>query len=261
MRRGRNRLGLILREIEIIATSRHPNIVEYIETYDMGHEMWVVMEYMSAGSLYDIVKLYRHGAKLTEEMASYVMHEVLQAVSFLHTKNRIHRDIKVDNILLAKDGSVKMADFGTAVQLTFQKLRRNTLAGTPYYMAPELIQRLPYKEKVDIWSIGITVYELMTGCPPYYDLEPQEALENIVRNGVKGLAGKNFTENIINFTNVCCLAHNPDNRVTAAFLIKHPWINSRSTKEQFRAALTNIYYSHGKYFDEEGFQQPGCTLL
>jgi len=188
------------------------------------------------------------------------MHEVLEAICFLHARNRIHRDIKVDNVLLSKDGSVKLADFGTAVQLTFQKLRRNTLAGTPYYMAPELIQRLPYKEKVDIWSIGITVYELMTGTPPYYDLEPQDALDNIVKNGVKGLSGKNYTENIIHFTNVCCLAHNPDNRSTAAALLKHNWLNNRCSKETWRVTLTSLYYLNGKHFEEEGFSS-GCTLL
>jgi len=130
----------------------------------------------------------------------------LEALDFLHHKNRIHRDIKVDNILLNRNGEVKLADFGTAVQLTFQKLRRNTLAGTPYYMAPELIQRLPYKEKVDIWSVGITVVEIATGRPPFYELPPQEALEAIVLKGVKGLVGKVFSPEIRDFVNNMCLA-------------------------------------------------------
>jgi len=228
-------------------------------TYDMGEEIWVVMEYMSAGSLYDLVKLYTAGVRLTEDQTAFTVHQVLEAVAFLHQRNRIHRDIKVDNILLAKDGSVKLADFGTAVQLTFQRLRRNTLAGTPYYMAPELIQRMPYKEKVDIWSIGITVVELMTGRPPYYHLEPQDALEAIVKNGVRGLSGKNFTENIINFTNVCCLAHDPDNRSSASALLRHSFLQTKCTKDQFRSMLTTIQTQHGRSFEESN--QPGCTIL
>eukprot|EP01124_Arcella_intermedia_P007369 TRINITY_DN14490_c0_g2_i1.p1 TRINITY_DN14490_c0_g2~~TRINITY_DN14490_c0_g2_i1.p1 ORF type:complete len:358 (+),score=91.97 TRINITY_DN14490_c0_g2_i1:45-1076(+) len=139
IRNGRDRLPFILREIDIIATSAHPNIVQYIQSFEHANELWVIMEYMSFGSLYEIVKLHSRGVKLKEPACAYVLREVLLAVSFLHSRKRIHRDIKVDNILLSKSGSVKLADFGTAVQLTFQRLRRNTIAGTPYYMAPELI--------------------------------------------------------------------------------------------------------------------------
>jgi len=153
VRRGRDRLPLILREIEIIATSAHKNIVKYIESYEFDNQLWVIMEFMSAGSLYDIVKLYDKGVRLTEAETAFAVHEILEALAFLHGRKRIHRDIKVDNILLGPDGSVKLADFGTAVQLTFQKLRRQTLAGTPYYMAPELIQRIPYRK---VWIFGVS---------------------------------------------------------------------------------------------------------
>jgi len=240
IRRGRDRLPLILREIEIIATSAHPNIVEYIETYDMAEELWVVMEYMSGGSLYDLVKLHLTGIILTEEHVSYAIKQVLEALAFLHSKSRIHRDIKVDNILLDKDGSVKLADFGTAVQLTFQRLQRNTLAGTPYYMAPELIQRNPYKEKVDIWAVGITIMELMTGRPPFYDLEPEEALDAIVKYGVQGLVGRNFSAEIRDFTNLGCLSHDPGQRSSARELLMHAFIKKSCTKSEFAKKLEDI---------------------
>uniref|UniRef100_A0A6B2LA44 Protein kinase domain-containing protein n=1 Tax=Arcella intermedia TaxID=1963864 RepID=A0A6B2LA44_9EUKA len=257
IRRGRNRLPLILREIEIIATSAHPNIVQYIETFDMGEELWVVMEYMSGGSLYDIVKLFNTGTKLTESETAYTIHEVLEALSFLHSRNRIHRDIKVDNILLSRNGDVKLADFGTAVQLTFQRLQRDTMAGTPYYMAPELIKRQPYKEKVDIWSVGITIVELMTGRPPYYHLEAEEALEAIVRHGVRGLIGNGFSGAILEFTNKGCLAHNPQSRPTAKDLLKHPFLQLACTKQQFSHKLDVI--SSRTHEDEHTHK--GCALL
>jgi len=260
IRRGRDRLPLILREIEIIATSAHPNIVEYIETYDMNEELWVVMEYMSSGSLYDLVKLYNSGVILTEEQTSYAIKQVLEALGFLHQRSRIHRDIKVDNILLDKDGSVKLADFGTAVQLTFQRLQRNTLAGTPYYMAPELIQRIPYKEKVDIWSVGITIIELMTGRPPFYHLEPEEALEAIVRHGVRGLAAKNFSDDIRDFTNRGCLAHDPAHRLPAKELLKHPFILKACTKHEFAQMLADITRTHTPQLEEEQTSR-GCILF
>jgi len=166
----------------------------------------------------------------------------------------------VDNILLSKDGSVKLADFGTTVQLTFQRLQRNTLAGTPYYMAPELIQRLPYKEKVDIWSVGITIIELMTGRPPYYHLEPEEALEAIVRNGVRGLSGKTFSPEIIDFTNRGCLSHDPSQRSSARDLLKHPFLKIECTKQEFAQVLAHITNAHSPQFDEETPHR-GCNIL
>jgi len=206
----------------------------------MGEELWVVMEYMSGGSLYDIVKLYFSGIHMGENHVAYAIKQVLEALAFLHQRSRIHRDIKVDNILLDKDGSIKLADFGTAVQLTFQRLQRTTLAGTPYYMAPELIQRIPYKEKVDIWAVGITILELMTGRPPFYDLEPEEALEAIVNYGVEGLVGKSFSDEIKDFTNRGCLSHDPVDRSPAKELLIHPFIYEACSKSEFAHKLAEI---------------------
>jgi len=159
---------------------------------------------------------------------------------FLHGRKRIHRDIKVDNILLSRSGSVKLADFGTAVQLTFQRLRRNTIAGTPYYMAPELIQRSDYGEKVDIWSVGISVVELMTGTPPINTLDPLKALEVILTKGVVGLKGKKFSDEICLFVNERCLQIEPTVRASAVELIEHPWIATKTSKEEFCKVLQYV---------------------
>jgi len=256
-RRGKDRLPFILREIEIIATSSHENIVGYIESYEMGPELWVVMEYMSNGSLYDLVKLHSRGCKLDENLTAYAIREVTKAVHFLHCRKRIHRDIKVDNILIKNDGSVKLADFGTAVQLTFQRLRRTTLAGTPYYMAPELIQRIPYNEKVDVWSIGITVVEIMNGRPPFYELDPREALDAIVIKGVKGLTDHKQSETIKDFVNKQCLCTNPTDRATAAQLLSHPFLSNAATKEQFAKFLLQS----SVMYHLEGTGSSGCTIL
>jgi serine/threonine protein kinase len=241
IRRGRDRLPLILREIDIISTSQHPNIVQYFGSHEVDEHLWVVMEFMSAGSLYDIVKNYPNGVKAREEDCAYVVREVTKALAFMHDNKRIHRDIKVDNILLDLDGSVKLADFGTAVQLTFQRLRRNTLAGTPYYMAPELIQRIPYGEKVDVWSLGITVVEMMTGGPPFYDLDPQQALDAIVKEGVVGLeqfpGSRVWSNEIMDFVNIRCLCVEPDKRQSCAELLKHPFLLRTGSRDDFKKLL------------------------
>lgn len=258
-RRGRDRLPLILREIDIIATSGHPNIVSFHEAYQMEAELWVVMEYMSNGSLYDLVKLHNRGVKLEENIAAYCIREVTKAVQFLHSRKRIHRDIKVDNILVNHTGEVKLADFGTAVQLTFQRLRRTTLAGTPYYMAPELIQRIPYNEKVDIWSIGITVIELMNGKPPFYELDPKEALDAIVLRGVAGLTESKYSDSIKNFVNFHCLCPKPEERDSATQLLSHPFLLNSCSQETFSQFLlqSSVLYQ----LENTGTGGGGCTIL
>jgi len=248
-KQGRDYLPFILREISIIATSQHVNIVSYVETYEMGRELWVILEYMSGGSLYEIVELYPKGIRFSETSAAYVTHEVLQAIRFLHSMKRIHRDIKVDNVLCSMQGDVKLADFGTAVQLTFQRLQRTTLAGTPYYMAPELIQRLPYREKVDIWSVGITIIEMMEGEPPYYELDPSQALEAIVQQHVGLTSPDQFTIQLQGFVEAT-LQRDADKRPKASELLRHEWINRRESKKDFSRFLQRCLKD-----------KDGCTLF
>jgi len=218
-----------------------------MESFEVDQELWVVMEYMSCGSVFDIVKHYNQSPsfRMSEELCAYIIREILQGLDFLHKKKRIHRDIKVDNILLSKDGKVKLADFGTAVQLTFERLRRNTLAGTPYYMAPELIQRKPYGEKVDIWSIGISVVEIITGNPPYYSLDPHSALDAIVTHGVTGLdqdagSAKKYSAEILDFVNCQCLCPSPELRASAEELLAHPYVYRAVTQDQFAKYLRSL---------------------
>lgn len=96
----------------------------------------------------------------------------MKALLYIHSLHRIHRDIKSDNILLNDEGEVKIADFGYAAQLTQQQQKRNTVVGTPYWMAPELIRGHDYGIKVDIWSLGIMVMEMAEGEPPYMEFPP-----------------------------------------------------------------------------------------
>ena len=96
-------------------------------------------------------------------MIAYVCRESLMALAFLHRQHRLHRDIKSDNILVNKEGVVKIADFGFAINLTEEHNKRRSVVGTPYWMAPELIRGLEYDAKVDVWSMGITALEMADG--------------------------------------------------------------------------------------------------
>jgi len=178
---------LLCTEINIMRESHHPNIVEYNDSFIVeGNFLWVVMELMDGGCLTDVLEQF-DVVKMNEQQISYVCLQTLNALSYIHQNHRIHRDIKSDNILLNSKGEVKIADFGYAAQLTQDKQKRNTVVGTPYWMAPELIRGNDYGIKVDIWSLGIMVLEMLEGQPPYMSFPPLRALFLITTKGIPPL--------------------------------------------------------------------------
>ena len=127
------------------------------------------MELMDAGCLTEILG---HDIDFKEKYIAYVCVNILQALSYLHRNNKLHRDIKSDNVLINSKGEIKLGDFGFAIGLTKEHDRRKSVVGTPFWMAPELIRGAEYNGSVDIWSLGITCLEMADGEPPYYREPP-----------------------------------------------------------------------------------------
>ncbi|XP_043944925.1 serine/threonine-protein kinase 4 [Protopterus annectens] len=160
----------IIKEISIMQQCDCPHVVKYYGSYFKNTDLWIVMEYCGAGSVSDLIRL--RNKTLTEDEIGTILHSTLKGLEYLHFMRKIHRDIKAGNILLNTEGLAKLADFGVAGQLTDTMAKRNTVIGTPFWMAPEVIQEIGYNCVADIWSLGITAIEMAEGKPPYADIHP-----------------------------------------------------------------------------------------
>lgn len=224
-------LKLLITEISIMKTSKHPNIVEYVDSYMVEDQLWVIMEFMSGGCLTEVLEQFDY-VQMNEAQMAYVCAQTLKALMYIHSLHRIHRDIKSDNILLGEDGSVKTADFGYAAQLTQKQQKRNTVVGTPYWMAPELIRGHDYGTKVDIWSLGIMAMEMAEGEPPYMEFPPLRALFLITTKGIPDLKEPHkWSRECRDFISQC-LIKDVDDRPEAAELLKHPFLKKACDKRE-----------------------------
>jgi p21-activated kinase 1 len=211
---------VIENEVQLQHELKHPNVVQVERALLVDNWLYIVMEFMDGGTLTDILTM----CNCTEAHIAFILREVLAALTVLHDSDKIHRDIKSDNVLVSTAGAVKLADFGYTAQLKNAADRRKTICGTPYWMAPELIQGMPYGKEVDIWSLGIMCLELAEGAPPYLQEVPGRALYLIVLQGVPGLANKSEWSSEFNDFVDRCLAREPDQRPSAAALAQHPFI-------------------------------------
>ncbi|KAH3899817.1 mitogen-activated protein kinase kinase kinase kinase STE20 SCDLUD_004110 [Saccharomycodes ludwigii] len=227
---------LIINEIIVMKQSKHGNIVNFIDSYLLKGELWVIMEYMEGGSLTDVVT----HCILTEGQIGAVSRETLKGLEFLHSKGVIHRDIKSDNILLSMNGDIKLTDFGFCAQINESNLKRTTMVGTPYWMAPEVVSRKEYGPKVDIWSLGIMIIEMIDGEPPYLNETPLRALYLIATNGTPKLKDpESISQDLTAFLG-WCLQVDPEKRATAGELLNDLFITDKADNNKSLAPLVKL---------------------
>lgn len=241
----------ILQEISIMSGLSSPYVIQYHGSYLQGTKLWIIMEYCSGGSCYDLMR----AEKIPEEHIAIIMKQLLRALDYLHSDEKMHRDIKgtdlvvqllglvltisiAANVLVSRNGQVKLADFGVSAQLTATMRRKNTFVGTPFWMAPEVIKQSGYDFKADIWSLGITSLELADGEPPYSDVHPMKALFLIPRLSPPALNG-DYSSSFKDFVRLC-LQRDPRDRPTARALLEHDFIK-RARKATYLTELVERY--------------------
>nr|CAD7203402.1 unnamed protein product [Timema douglasi] len=218
--RKQQRRELLFNEVVIMRDYHHPNIVEMYDSFLVQDELWVVMEFLEGGALTDIVT----HARMDEEQIATVCKQCLKALAYLHSQGVIHRDIKSDSILLAADGRVKLSDFGFCAQVSQELPKRKSLVGTPYWMSPEVISRLPYGPEVDIWSLGIMVIEMVDGEPPFFNEPPLQAMRRIRDMPPPKLKNTHkVSPRLHNFLERM-LVRDPAQRATATDLLQDPFL-------------------------------------
>lgn len=222
-------------EITMQIASAHPNVVQYTGHWVYGSEFWVALELMDGGSLTDLLAFQ----ELEEPQIALICREIVTALASLHEANRMHRDIKSDNIMFTRKGDVKLGDFGYSIELTPAAATRKSVVGTPYWMAPELIRGQPYDCLVDVWSLGIAALECAEGEPPYIEYPPLRALFLIATHGSPSLRDPDrYSKDFQSFL-ARCLEVDVTKRATAKELLSHPFLTFACDKEELVPQIMN----------------------
>ncbi|GLB41928.1 putative STE STE11 cdc15 protein kinase [Lyophyllum shimeji] len=210
----------LMREVDLVKSLSHPSIVKYEGMARDADTLSIVLEYAENGSLGQTLKAF---GKLNERLvASYVV-KILEGLHYLHTSDVVHCDLKAANILTTKNGNVKLSDFGVSLNLRAMEREIKDVAGTPNWMAPEVIELKGASTKSDIWSLACTVIELLTGRPPYADVaNSMSVMFRIVEDDMPPLP-ESCSPLLQNFLTQC-FHKDPKKRPDAETLCEHPWL-------------------------------------
>uniref|UniRef100_A0AAR2IPP6 Mitogen-activated protein kinase kinase kinase kinase n=1 Tax=Pygocentrus nattereri TaxID=42514 RepID=A0AAR2IPP6_PYGNA len=253
--------AVVQQEITMMKDCKHSNIVAYFGSYLRRDKLWICMEFCGGGSLQDI---YHVTGPLTESQIAYMSRETLQGLYYLHSKGKMHRDIKVTRICFCS-----IADFGVSAQITATLAKRKSFIGTPYWMAPEVAaveRKGGYNHLCDIWAVGITAIELAELQPPMFELHPMRALFLMTKSNFQPPKLKDkvrWSNNFHNFVKLS-LTKNPKKRPSAEKLLQHPFVSqplSRTLAIELLDKASNPDHAHYSEFEDDDPESEVSLLM
>ncbi|XP_064109648.1 serine/threonine-protein kinase DCLK1-like isoform X4 [Macrobrachium nipponense] len=255
----RGKEHMIESEVSILRRVSHPHIVSLIEEFHTPHQLYLVMELVRGGDLFDAIA---SATRYTEQDASSMVRDLAAALDYLHQRNIVHRDIKPENLLVVErtDGgkSLKLGDFGLAVEVTEPLY---TICGTPTYVAPEILAESGYGLKVDIWATGVITYILLCGFPPFVSAtnNQEELFDQILRGHYEFHApywddiSDSARELIVHMIQV-----DQDKRFSAQEVLDHPWVSDDEALD--RNLHLRVSHKLGLHFDTNGPQHKDAGI-
>lgn len=229
---GESELENLYNELNIMSIVDHPNIVRVYEYFECHGVVFIVMELMMGGELFDRIVQYEH---YTERQASDSFKPIVDAVRYCHTLGIVHRDLKPENLLYCNyedNALIKVSDFGLA-RYIITKDMLFTACGTPNYVAPEIIGGTGYDSKVDCWSLGVILYVMLCGFPPFYD-EDNQKLFDLIKNAEYDFPSPywdSISENAKDLIRKLLLV-DKEKRLTVDQILKHPWLTGTNSDNE-----------------------------
>lgn len=214
----------VQREISIMKRTRHPNIAPIFEVIDQPRRICVIMEYIAAGNLCNYVRAHK---RLDEREARYIFRALVDGIDYCHQRNIVHRDIKLDNLLLDENKNVRIIDFGFSI-CTKPTDFLKTPCGSPSYAAPEIVARKPYiGHSADIWSMGVVLYALICGHFPFQGRNNSELWQKIMKGKYNT---PQYVSNEARDLVSCMLTVDPTRRINMSKIRSHPWMHGEIPK-------------------------------
>ena len=237
-------------EIDILSRLTHTNIIRLLDAiYSKNNQLWEMLEWCEGGALdASMLDIER---PLNQNEIQIVGRHTCEALSFIHSRNVIHRDVKAGNILLTKEGICKLTDFGVSVQNDRRDEKRTTFIGTPYWMAPEVVmcetfKDMPYDAKCDVWSFGITLIEIAEMEPPHHDMNPVRVLLKIPKAEPPTLKEPELWSKEFHLILKLCMKKQPEARATAGELLQHSFLKNIESNQPLKDLYQQVKSANEK---------------